>query len=126
MIEKIDHWIMWALGSHTMGGPNIHPPGDGIAVDLIQKPDPQNYRFGHRAVTTNDGYELMFCYTEGGKTEGGWLISLTRGQALQLAWWIIFRWWIVGNWCGLRRWLYYAALSRVCRRRERKAKEVKL
>lgn len=66
-----------------------------------------------RLRTDNDAFELLgwFAYDdEPSGTDHRVAFSLNRSEAHRLAWWIV-RWWLA-EWFGLRRRLYYWALTK--------------
>ena len=78
---------------------NIVPPGDWLETSLVYPPV---IRVSEDASTLWMG------------TDDKWLCQMSRTDARKLALWIIFRWWIWSEWFGLRRIIWYWALSGVC------------
>jgi hypothetical protein len=64
-----------------------------------------------------DGHELWLGYPS------AWQFHMDMRTALRLAWWILWTWWAKCHWFGLRRWIYYKALSAQIRSYERAGKD---
>ena len=66
----------------------------------------ENGKHVHRATTyNNDGHELWLSFAN------KWIVYYEARDARRLAWFILWDWWIVSTWCGLKRRIYYWALS---------------
>lgn len=105
MVRKVKYalaqWVYCRLGDDYGGSPS--PPGvvchlefggcddDGLPTEI--------------ATTNNDGFELWL----GWRSE--WHVFYKAKDARRLAWFILWTWWVKGTWCGLKRWLWYRALS---------------
>ena len=58
------------------------------------------------ASARNDGFDLFIGYRD------RWLFHCEARHMRRLAWWVLWEWWAKGTWCGLKRRIYYAALTR--------------
>lgn len=79
-------------------------PGDHLTLQIplrggTSHDDVQVYATG------NDGFDLLIGYPH------KWHWSTDRVSARRLAWFILWTWWARGEWFGLRRRIYYRALT---------------
>jgi hypothetical protein len=107
--KKLDAWIYKNLGDEWGGSPS--PPGTAAKLEFGEM-DEGRPMF---VATTdgNDGFELWIGYRH------KWLFHCREDDARRLAWFIVWDWWIKGTWFGLKRHIWYGALSRMVRRNKK-------
>lgn len=108
MKHHIANWIF----DNLSGNPDEYctPPGSEVWKEFGEM---DGKRPMYTATTYNNhGFELWITYTAGGP----WLIHLWAKEARELAWIILWDWWIKSTWCGLKRRIWYWALSAKNRR----------
>jgi hypothetical protein len=111
--DVIYRWVgRYDLNPRGSGMP--HPPADGLSMrfgdhgDGLDPPGPM------LVARVEDGHALWLGYWT------AWRLHFSATDARRLAWWILVRWWMVGEWFGLRRVLWYWALSRRVNRTRRR------
>lgn len=60
----------------------------------------------HVFASNNDGFELWMGYPN------EWRFHIRHEEVRRLFWWLLFRWFAQARWFGLRRPIYYWALTR--------------
>jgi len=101
---KLAKRIYKLLGDGDGGGDMYAPPGSDQRLELFYESGESMFI---AATYPNDGHEFWM------GTRNKWWGFLRRSEALKLAWFIIWNWWIVGTWCGVKRWIWYKALSAI-------------
>jgi len=107
------NWIYNKLGSDFCGTPC--PPGDNESIfwrasDWKPTVSPLKEKDGYYlAQIGNGGFEL---YLGSGDN---WNLFMPLQAARRMARWLFWVW-VKWEWCGLRRWLWYWALHRICKR----------
>lgn len=101
MINWLSNKIYYYLAYKRYG--NINVPGDRLRLEIID----DNLKY--IIATTNDGYDLFIGYPD------EWLFNCSAKSARKIAKFIIWDWWIKSTWFGLRRYIWYWALSKRCK-----------
>lgn len=101
--DRLANWLYERLGPDDGGLPS--PPGDNLSAPISE----------HRtAYTADDGFWLRVQYN--GEHDDYTSFHMREVRALMR--FIIVDWWVKATWCGVRRALWYWALSqRVARYR---------
>lgn len=108
-LDTLARRVKDACSTKHCGQPSSLPP----QPETVTTPgDP--FEPGFVFQTGNHGYELWVGYAS-----GAWLFHCRRETAARLARFIVWDWWIAAEWCGLKRWLFYRALSVAVRRYRR-------
>ena len=105
MRGKLANWIFFNLS----GNKDAHcvSPGSECWFEFGEVDLGHDRPFYTATTYNNDGFELWIAYT-GGK----WIAHFRAKAARQLAWFILWNWWAKSTWCGLKRRIWYWALSR--------------
>ena len=101
---------MHGIGDRTGGTGSVPTSWRSGSIRLPERDRP-NRRIG--LGVRNDAFELMgWNYYDDMKPgdEPSVAFALSRGEAARLAWWIVR--WFAADWFGLRRKLYYWALTK--------------
>ena len=103
------------LGHDQFGDGQPGPPGDGLSIRVGE---PEMHDGGvvkppYVVMTDNDGFELWI------GADHKWYWHCRWPEAWRIAVFILWTWWARGTWFGLRRRLWYWALSRRVQRRPR-------
>jgi len=81
------------------------PPGAECRL-VFGEPDDDGEPMHVATTYNNDGFELWIGYRN-----AGWQHHSRAEHARRLAWFILWDWWIVSTWFGLKRKIWYWALS---------------
>ena len=100
---RLAYWIYKIIGDERGGIPS--PPGTKQKLDLKWKDGHEKF---YATTYNNDGHELWM------GTPIGWWGFLSAMEARKLAKFILWDWWIIGTWFGLKRLIWYKALSTIC------------
>lgn len=113
---KIAYWIQNKLGD-DFGG-SASPPGSAQRIEFGEL---DNNKPMYVATTRNDDGHNIWIAWNGGK----WITFFSQKTARQLAWFILWEWWAKGTWFGLKRKIWYMALSAIVESyRSRKSQKV--
>lgn len=100
---KIARWIYKVLGENWGGG-MASPPGTSQEIEFGEL---DNGKPMYVATTyNNDGHEIWIAWNG-----GEWITFFNQKTARRLAWFILWDWWAVSTWFGVKRAIWYAALS---------------
>lgn len=94
--ERIHGWLGHDWGAGNAGVPANHLSWRGRSV---------------QAFTGNDAFTLNLHHPDSMQVS----TQIDRRDVAGLVWFLVWRWWIVGEWCGVRRRVWYWALSRIVR-----------
>ena len=101
---KIAYWIHNKLGDDFGGNPS--PPGSAQRLEFGEL---DNNKPMYVATTyNNDGHEIWLAWNG-----GAWITFFNQQTARQLAWFILWDWWAKGTWFGLKRKIWFMALSAI-------------
>ena len=98
---RIARFLENVLGDEWGGGPC--PPGATQELDFgeLDEGRPMYVARTH----CNDGHELWIGSWD------KWYFHCKAGDARRLAWFVLWTWWAKGTWFGLKRKIWYRALS---------------
>lgn len=105
LLDHLADKVYHCLGEDTWMGGNPNPPSDCLEgqIDAMCGEPIYDVRI------VEDGNRLVASYAY---PNGSEQFQIRRGEAMQLAWFILWEWWAKARWFGLKDRLWYWALSR--------------
>ncbi len=103
MPRRLADWLYKHLADEHWGGGEC-PPGSMLKMQF-GPPDDDGKPMYTASTVPNEGHELWI------GTRNGWRFFVHRKYAMQLAIFILWQWWAKATWFGLKRRIWYAALS---------------